>query len=125
MAAALVAADLVVSRAGASTLGEFPAAGLPSVLVPYPYAGAHQRLNAAALERLGAGVAVENDVVRSGGLLPVVEGLLGDSERLRRMAAAARALDHPDAARSIAREVLDLATSRLGSSKRATGQAGH
>ncbi len=116
MAAALVAADLVVSRAGASTLGEFPAAGLPSVLVPYPYAGAHQRLNAAALERLGAGIAVENESIRSGGLLPVVEGLLSDPSRLRRMSDAARALDRPDAARSIARELLGLATRHSGNS---------
>ena len=110
MAAALVGADLVVSRAGASTLGEFPAAGLPSVLVPYPYAGAHQRLNAAALERLGAGVALGDEAVRSSGLLPVVERLLGDPDRLRTMAEAARALDRPDAARSIARVLLDLAS---------------
>jgi len=109
MAAALVASDLVVSRAGASALGEFPAAGLPSVLVPYPYAGAHQRLNAAALDRLGAGMTLDDAAVRSGALMPVVESLLVDGERLRRMSAAARSIDRPDAARSIALELLYLA----------------
>lgn len=108
MAAALVAADLVVSRAGASTLGEFPAAGLPSILVPYPYAGAHQRLNAAALEHLGAAVVLDDAAAKAGGLLPIVERLLADPEQLGRMTKAARSLDRPGAARSIADELVEL-----------------
>lgn len=109
MAAALATADLVVSRSGASTLGEFPAVGLPSVLVPYPYAGAHQRLNAEALASRGAAVVLENEAVRAGALPPTVEALLGDPKRLREMSEAARRLARPDAAEAIARELRNLA----------------
>ncbi len=97
MPQALAAADLVVSRAGAAVLGEYPAAGVPSVLIPYPYAGAHQMHNANHLAQAGAAVLLENDRLRAGQLLPTVQALLDDPARRAAMARAARGLARPDA----------------------------
>jgi len=104
---AMAAADLALCRSGASTLGELPAVGLPAVLVPYPYAGGHQKLNARYLEKHGAALILEDD--RLDDMLPTVGGLLHDETRLRSMREAARRLARPDAARRIARILLDLA----------------
>lgn len=106
---ALAAADLVVCRAGASVLGELPAAGRPAILVPYPYAGAHQEQNAAVLVEAGAAVRLSNTDLRAGGLLPLVQQLLQDPARLAAMAAAARRLDHPEAASRLAQLLQTLA----------------
>jgi undecaprenyldiphospho-muramoylpentapeptide beta-N-acetylglucosaminyltransferase len=108
MASALVAADLVVSRAGAATLGEYPLLGLPSVLVPYPHAWRYQKVNASYLVDHGAAVQIADDDLTSE-LSPTVLGLLGDPERMQAMASAARKLTMPGAARTIAAEIEKLA----------------
>jgi len=97
MPLALAAADVVVSRAGAAVMGEYPAAGVPSVLIPYPHAGAHQAHNARYLVRAGAAVLLENDRLQAGELWPTVQALLGDPASRAAMARAARDLAQPDA----------------------------
>lgn len=104
---AMAAADLALCRAGASVLGELPAVGLPAVLVPYPYAGGHQRLNARYLADNGAAVILENRDL--GRMLSTVGGLLHDKAKLEAMGQAARRLARPQAARDVARLVLELA----------------
>lgn len=92
------AADLAVCRAGATTLAEISAAGLPAIIVPLPRAsGDHQRRNAAALADAGAAEVVEQDDARHV-LAGRVAALAGDAERRHRMSAAARRLARPDAA---------------------------
>jgi undecaprenyldiphospho-muramoylpentapeptide beta-N-acetylglucosaminyltransferase len=108
MGAALAAADLAVSRAGASALGEFPLFGLPAVLVPYPHAWRYQKVNADHLARNG-GALVLDDTRLKDGLLPTVSALLDDPARLNAMRSAMRAMARPDAAERIAAELVKLA----------------
>lgn len=108
MVQALAAADLVVARAGASVLGEFPAIGLPSILVPYPYAGQHQDANAAYLADRGAARVIA-DAELTQKLGPAILRLLDTPAELNEMARATRALARPDAAANIARELYQLA----------------
>jgi UDP-N-acetylglucosamine--N-acetylmuramyl-(pentapeptide) pyrophosphoryl-undecaprenol N-acetylglucosamine transferase len=108
MALALAAADLVVARAGASTLGEFPAFGLPSILVPYPHSGQHQEANADHLVSRGAAQKVPDEEL-PGKLLATVLDLLNDTKRLTAMSIAAKSLARPDAAARIASALMDLA----------------
>jgi UDP-N-acetylglucosamine--N-acetylmuramyl-(pentapeptide) pyrophosphoryl-undecaprenol N-acetylglucosamine transferase len=110
MTHALAAADLVVARAGASVLGEFPALGLPAVLAPYPHAGKHQYVNAAYLADRGAAVIIEDDALATD-LVPTVLGLVDDPQRLSAMSAAARQLARPNAADRIASLLFELAES--------------
>lgn len=103
---ALAAADLALSRAGASVMGEYPAVGLPSILVPYPYAGSHQDRNAEYLAQAGAALVLRNGQTNI--LQDAVIDLLKDPARLDRMAKEASALSRPNAARDIATLLLEV-----------------
>ena len=101
MGLALAAADLAVARAGASTLGEFPYFGLPSLLVPYPYAWHYQKVNADYLVDRGAAVRVDDDDMAAD-LLPLIRTIRRDEARYRQMRERALALRTEDSAQQIA-----------------------
>jgi len=104
------AAHVIVCRAGATTLAEITAAGRASVLVPLPTAtDDHQRKNAEVLARAGAAEVIDERELSGARLAAAVLALAGDRERRDRMAAAARALARPDAARVIVDRALALA----------------
>lgn len=109
MTDALLAADLAIARAGAATMGEFAAVGLPSILVPYPYAGRHQEVNADFMVGHGAALKLPDHRLAKGALRTLLKELLGDQERLRVMADNARKLARPEAARTIAQQLVLLA----------------
>jgi UDP-N-acetylglucosamine--N-acetylmuramyl-(pentapeptide) pyrophosphoryl-undecaprenol N-acetylglucosamine transferase len=99
VASLMAEADLVLCRAGVGTIAEVTAVGLPAIVVPGTFGGAHQVRNAERLSRVGAAVMLADDELASDSLLEAIDGL--DPDRLRLMAAASRALGRPDAARDI------------------------
>jgi UDP-N-acetylglucosamine--N-acetylmuramyl-(pentapeptide) pyrophosphoryl-undecaprenol N-acetylglucosamine transferase len=105
---ALAAADLAAARAGGSVF-ELAAAGLPSILVPYPHAtGNHQDANARFMEQAGAAVVIPDAELDGPRLAREVGGLLAAAPRMAAMASAARDVAKPDAAEVVAHEVLRL-----------------
>jgi UDP-N-acetylglucosamine--N-acetylmuramyl-(pentapeptide) pyrophosphoryl-undecaprenol N-acetylglucosamine transferase len=105
---ALAAADLAAARAGGSVF-ELAAAGLPSILVPYPHAtGNHQEANARFMERAGAALVIPDAHLDGPRLAREVGGLLAAPQRMAEMANAAQAVAKPDAAEPVAEELLRL-----------------
>ena len=108
MAKAYSDADLAVCRAGATTVAELAAAGVPSLLVPFPYAvDDHQTKNARFLADAGAAVLVPQSELTAERLAELIAGF--DRRRLREMAARARALGRPDATEAVAQACMELA----------------
>lgn len=102
MALAYATSDLILARSGASSLTEIAHAGLPSILVPYPYsADDHQVRNAEVFSTVGAGELVHERDLDAGKLAKLASGILNDLQTRERMAQAARALDTPDASARI------------------------
>jgi UDP-N-acetylglucosamine--N-acetylmuramyl-(pentapeptide) pyrophosphoryl-undecaprenol N-acetylglucosamine transferase len=105
---ALAAADLAAARAGGSVF-ELAAAGLPSILVPYPHAtGNHQDANARFMERAGAAIVIPDAQLDGPRLAREVGGLLAAPQRMAEMGNAAHAVARPDAADRIADDLLAL-----------------
>jgi UDP-N-acetylglucosamine--N-acetylmuramyl-(pentapeptide) pyrophosphoryl-undecaprenol N-acetylglucosamine transferase len=108
--ACYAAADLVVARAGATSIAEIALVGRPSILVPYPYATeGHQMANARAMEGAGAALVVPDADLSGVTLAARIEELVNNRARLEAMADAARALARPGAAERVARATLALA----------------
>jgi len=108
MVDALVGADLVVGRAGSSTLAEVTAAGVPMIVVPYPHAAGHQLANAAVLADAGAARIVADEAF-DGAALVEATAVLDDRVLHTGMAAASRALGRPAAAEAVADLILAAA----------------
>jgi len=110
MALALAAADVAVSRAGASSLAEFAACQLPALLIPYPTAADnHQYHNALAFAQSGAARALAQDALSPELLTREIVGLLGDATKRAAMRQALRAWHSPEAAAHIADQMLHWA----------------
>lgn len=110
MPKALAIADLAIFRAGAVGLAELTARGIPSILVPYPYAAEnHQEHNAMAMQKKGAAMVIRDRELSSQRLIEMIEELLGSSAKLETMAKASFALGKPNAAEVIAQLAIKLA----------------
>jgi UDP-N-acetylglucosamine--N-acetylmuramyl-(pentapeptide) pyrophosphoryl-undecaprenol N-acetylglucosamine transferase len=106
-------ADLVVCRSGASSLAEITAVGKPAIVIPYPFAiGDHQTKNARVLESRGAVKIVRDADLKNGALVKEIRNALAHPDQLKAMAENSRAAGRPDAARTIALEMLKAERSR-------------
>lgn len=102
-------ADLVVCRSGASSLAEITALGKPAILIPYPYAiGDHQARNAGVLESKGAARVIADERLKNGALVKEILAMVESPELLDTMARKSRTLGRPEAARTIAGELLKM-----------------
>lgn len=108
MGAALSAADLVLSRAGASSIGEYPFWGLPAVLAPYPYAWRYQKVNADYLAERNAAIILQDELLNDK-LLAVIKDLLTNENIRDAMRTAMKNLSLPNAAEAIASQLVKLA----------------
>jgi UDP-N-acetylglucosamine--N-acetylmuramyl-(pentapeptide) pyrophosphoryl-undecaprenol N-acetylglucosamine transferase len=107
---AYACADLVVARAGATTVAELSVCGLPALLVPYPYAtGRHQEANARALQRTGGASIMLDAQLSAEALAGRIQNLVDHQERLQAMAERSRAFGRPDAAGRLAKLVVEQA----------------
>lgn len=103
MPAMFAEADLILSRAGASTVAEIAAAGKPAIFVPFPKAADdHQRRNAQAMQAAGAAIMLEERDLTPAKLADTIAELLSDPVKLKAMSAAARTMAHPNATKDIA-----------------------
>lgn len=104
---AYAAADLIISRAGATALFEIAALGVPSIMIPYRFAGGHQYHNAAALERAGGTIVMDEAGLTPAALKEKIFELKSNKARLKSMSDAAKEFAVPDAASRLADLICD------------------
>jgi UDP-N-acetylglucosamine--N-acetylmuramyl-(pentapeptide) pyrophosphoryl-undecaprenol N-acetylglucosamine transferase len=108
MGAALACADVVLSRAGASALGEYPFFGTPAILVPYPYAWRYQKVNAEYLVKQNAAILIKDEDLENDVLTAINDILMNETKR-KTMKAAMQQLSKLNAAELIASQLVKLA----------------
>lgn len=114
MAEAYAVADVIVSRAGASTLAEITAIGKPSILIPFPYAAhGHQEFNARKLAEAGAAVVMNEEDLDGEALAETVRKMLSSEELRAGMRRQSRMMGRPEAARKVADLAISLVNSRI------------
>ncbi|MCB9529805.1 MAG: undecaprenyldiphospho-muramoylpentapeptide beta-N-acetylglucosaminyltransferase [Myxococcales bacterium] len=110
MVTAIVDADLIIARAGATTVAELAAIGRPALFIPFPHAADdHQAANAASLVDAGAALMAREETLTEDRLVDLIGALLGDPDRLAAMARSARTRGRPEAAAAIVDALLELA----------------
>ena len=112
MDAAYAQADLVIARAGASTIAELARCGKPAILIPYPHAGGHQMANARIVESAGGGVVIEEREATADQLLRFIRLLLPDQQLCAEMGSQISQLAMPDAAYRVTRAIIELTAGR-------------
>ncbi len=115
----LAASDLVISRAGGVAISEIITRGLPSILIPYPYASeGHQGKNAEILKKGGAAIILKNDELSGEVLLNLIRNLFKDREKLKQMCGASKLISKPDASRKIVEIIYNILKVELGVKKK-------
>ncbi len=113
MASAYRWADLLICRAGASTIAEVLTLGIPSLMVPFPHAADdHQRANARSVVEAGAGVMIDDDELVSDRARNLLTGFINNPEALLNLARGARSLARPEAGQKIAEHLLEMIENR-------------
>ena len=110
MDAAYALADVVIARAGASTIAELARCGTPAILIPYPYAGGHQRANAQVVQDLGGGLMLEESDMTPARVVDAIRRILTDTRLRAMMGRQMRMLDISDAAERLSKTILQLSS---------------
>jgi len=106
MAAAFSVADIIICRAGATTIAELTAVGIPAILIPYPYAADnHQYWNAAEVERSGAGYLLQQIDLTPERIIELITDLLYNTEKYERMKMFSKEMGMPNAAAHVAESI--------------------